>query len=155
MSEYSPQESGFLLEENVEMSAPVPGPHDVPNPQGYGYPPPGYAPGYPPPRRGGRSLVLGLVLGLVVGAGGLGLAWALSSRGSGGVRADAQAVCGVVERTAVPTKDTSLEDFRRWGIAEVGPSLAKQDATYQPLADELAKASDAVGAFDFDKLKRA
>ena len=133
-------------------------PDDTPTPPGgsppqQGYPPPpayGHQPAYGPPARRGQPLILGLVLGVLVGAGILGLVWALS--GSSGAEADAEAVCGVVARTEIPGRDTPLEDLRRWGVAEVGPSMAEQNSAYKPLADALEKALNAMHQFDTDEM---
>ncbi len=131
------------------MSTPGPGPQHGPPP---GSQPPGY--GYPPPSApSGRAgvLVLGLVAGLVLGAGALGLAWALSGPGGGSggdPHADAVAVCGIVERTKTPDLDTPLEDLRRWGVSELGPSMAKQDPDLKPLADALERTYNAIRRLD-------
>lgn len=114
-------------------------------------------PGHPPPRRG-VPMIVGLVIGLVVGAGALGAVWALS--GPSGAAADAEAVCGVIERTPVPSSakamsEMSEEDYRRWAVAEVGPSFAKQDPDLKPLAEALQDIHPAIQQFDFDKAKAA
>lgn len=117
------------------------------------------APGYPvrqPTNHSGpkvwrNGLLVGLVIGLVIGAGALGLAWALS--GSDGAQADAEAVCGVVSRTPEITEDSPVEDFRRWGVAEVGPSLAEQDSRYEPLNEALERAMRAMQEFDTEELR--
>ncbi len=96
-----------------------------------------------------RPLVLGLVIGLVFGAGIASAVWALT--GDSG-NDDVAAVCGVVERTPVPDKDTSFEDMRRWGIGEVMPSVAKANPEYKPLADALEKAVRAMQSMDFDAM---
>jgi len=105
-------------------------------------PPPPHPEPPSPPRRGVRPLLLGLLVGLVVGAGAVGLAWALS--GSDGVEADAEAMCGIVERTPPLSEDISQLEVRRWAVVEVAPSLAEADPRYQPLADTFA---DAINAF--------
>jgi hypothetical protein len=141
------------------MSTPGHGPDDTPTPPGgsppaglpqQGYPTYGAQPVYGPPARRGQPLILGLVLGVLVGAGILGLFWALS--GSSGAKADAEAVCGVVSRTELPGKDTPLEHLRRWGVAEVGPSMAEQNSAYKPLADALEKAVHAMRQFDTEEM---
>ena len=123
--------------------------------------------GYPQQPAGplsGRAvpLVIGLVIGLVVGAGALGLAWMLS--GSGGsdpdAEADAKAVCGVIERTRVPEnakamEDIPLEEFRRWAVTEVGPSIAKRDPELKPLADAMRDIYPAIQRFDLEKANDA
>lgn len=100
-----------------------------------------------------RPLVLGLVIGLVFGAGIASAVWALTSDSGG--NDDVAAVCGVVERTPVPDKDTSFEDMRRWGVGEVMPSVAKANPEYKPLADALEKAVRAMQSMDFDAMKDA
>lgn len=132
----------------------------------YSAPPPnqpgGPIPAVPPtpPRRAG-GLVLGLVIGLVFGGAAVGVAWAITaSTGSDGAAADAQAVCGVVERTRTPKdakdmENISLEDVRRWGVAEVGPSMAKQDPGLKPLADALEKVLPSIQRFDVEKARAA
>jgi hypothetical protein len=129
--------------------------------------PPAYPPqpGPPVPRRRGGNLLVGLVLGLVFGAAAMGVAWAItassgSDDGTADPKADAEAVCGVVERSRVPKdakdmKNLTLEDIRRWGVAEVGPSLAKQDPGLKPLADALEKVLPAIQRFDIEQAKDA
>jgi hypothetical protein len=116
-----------------------------------------------PPRRGG-NLVIGLVLGLLFGGAAVGVAWAITASSGSGAdpdpRADAEAVCGVIERTKVPQnagsmKDLSLEDIRRWGVAEVGPSLAEQDPELKPLAEAMEKVLPAIQRFDVEQAKAA
>lgn len=119
-----------------------------------GYPQPVY-PGQPPPNPQGprvwrNGLLVGLVIGLVIGAGVVGLVWAMS--GSDGAEADAEAVCGIVERTPRITEDTPTEELRRLGVAEVMPSITEQDDRYQPLADTLDRALRALRQFDLDEL---
>jgi hypothetical protein len=136
---------------------PPPGP---PQPPGYppppGQPSPGY--GYPPTRRRTAPLVVAVVIGLVVGAGAVGLTWLLSTPSD--AEADAVAVCGVLDRTPVPTDEKSMEsiseeDFRRWAISEVGPSMAKRDPDLEPLADALGKILPSIQRFDIDEAKKA
>ena len=110
------------------------------------------------PRRRGVPLVIGLVIGLVVGAGVTGLVWTLSE--PSGAAADAEAVCGVIERTPVPSSakamaDMSEEDSRRWAVAEVGPSFAAQDPDLEPLAEALQEIHPAIQQFDFEKAAAA
>lgn len=122
-------------------------------------PPPPAQPSPPAPRRVG--LLAGLVIGLVVGAAAVGVAWAISaSTGSDGAEADAEAVCGVIERTPVAKdakdmKNISLEDVRRWGVAEVGPSLAKQNPDLKPLGDAMQKVLPSIQRFDIEKANEA
>jgi hypothetical protein len=129
-----------------EYSAPPPNPPGPPSP--------------PAPRRAG-SLLTGLVIGLVFGAAAVGVTWAISaSTGSDGTAADAEAVCGVIERTRAPKdakdmENISLEDVRRWGVTEVGPSLAKQDPSLKPLADAMEKVLPSIQRFDVEKAKDA
>jgi hypothetical protein len=75
--------------------------------------------------------------------------------GSDGVEADAEAVCGIIERTPPYTEDASVEELRRWGVTEVGPSLAAQDAKYKPLADALTEALEAIQQFDREGMDRS
>ena len=100
-----------------------------------------------------RPLVLGLVIGLVFGAGIASAVWVLISDSGG--NDDVAAVCGVVERTPLPTQDTPIEDLRRWGIGEVMPSVAKANPEYQPLADAMEKAVRSMQQLDFDAMKDA
>ena len=114
------------------------------------------APGVPVPAPPRRAALAGLAAGLVLGAGVVGLIWATSGLDAAdGARADAAAVCGVGERTPLPTNDTPIEDLRRWGVAEVGPSLAKQDPSLRPLADALEQAYRAMTVFDMKKMSDA
>jgi hypothetical protein len=135
------------------MTYPPPGPTQPPGP-----PPPGSPqPGYRPPRRTG-PLVVAVVAGLVVGAGAVGLAWLLSAPND--AEADAAAVCGVLDRTPVPKdaksmEDISAEDFRRWAVAEVGPSMAKRDPDLKPLADALGKILPSIQRFDIEEARKA
>jgi hypothetical protein len=118
----------------------------------------------PTPRRAG-GLLAGLILGVAVGAAAVGVAWAFSaSTGSDGPEADpvadAEAVCGVIERTPVAKdakdmENLSLEDIRRWGVAEVGPSLAKQNPDLKPLGDAMQKVLPAIQTFDIEKANEA
>jgi hypothetical protein len=133
------------------MSYPPPPGHPPP-----GQPQPGY--GYPPPRRRTGPLVVAVVIGLVVGAGAVGLTWLLSTPSD--ADADAAAVCGVLDRTPVPTDEKSMEsiseeDFRRWAIAEVGPSMAKRDPDLEPLADALGKILPAIQRFEIDEARKS
>lgn len=103
-----------------------------------------------------RMLLLGLIIGLVVGAGGVGLAWGFS--GGSGDNADADAVCGIVRRTPDPSanfRDISLEYVQRWSISDVAASLAKTNATYQPLADALREVTTTIRVLDLDKMREA
>jgi len=100
-----------------------------------------------------RAVVIGLVIGLVFGAGIASLTWVLVTDTGG--NDDVAAVCGVVERTPVPDEDTPIEDIRRWSIGEVMPSVAKENPSYQPLADALQKAVQAMQRFDFDGMRAA
>ncbi|MGH3878362.1 MAG: hypothetical protein ACRDSK_15140 [Actinophytocola sp.] len=114
-------------------------------------------PGHPPPRRG-VPMIIGLVIGLVVGAGVLGAVWALSE--PSGAEADAEAVCGVIARTPVPTSAKAMsqmseEDYRRWAVAEVGPSFAEQNPDLKPLAEALQDIHPAIQQFDFEKAAAA
>jgi hypothetical protein len=125
-----------------------------------GYPHTAYpaqqAPNPKGPRVWRNGLLVGLVIGLVIGAGALGLAWALSgSDGGEGAAADAEAVCGIVERTPPLTEDTPSEDMRRLAVAEVAVSMAKQDHKYQPLADTLEQAVQSWQQFEFDEVERS
>jgi hypothetical protein len=137
------------------MSTPGTGPQGVPPygqvPHGFAQPfgPPVYG---PPPRRRWGVLTVGLAIGLVVGAGGLGLAWALSSGGSGtDVTADYDAVCGLVANTKPLTRDFELGDMRRLGgVSELAAALAEADSTHKPLADALEKSVLAAQNFDLD-----
>jgi hypothetical protein len=103
------------------------------------------------------AILLGLAVGLIVGAGVVGLIWAGSgpADAADGAQSDAAAVCGGVERTPLPTRDTPIEEMRRWGIAELGPSPAKQDAALRPLADALEQAYRSLQVFDFEKMSAA
>lgn len=116
-------------------------------------PPP--QPALPDPGGPGRAqlLLFGLLAGLVLGAGVLALAWAVSA--SDGVDADAEAVCGIIERTEIPTEDTSEEELRRWGVTEVAPSLVARDPEYRTLAEALERAARAVRNFDRDEIEEA
>lgn len=126
-----------------------PGPHQ-PDPTDPGVPA-HPAPASGPVRSWRTGLYVGLIGGIVAGAAVVGLTWALS--GSDGVDADAEAVCGIIERTPAYTEDASEEDMRRWGVTEVGPSLAAQDAKYQPLADALSEALERVRQFDLEGME--
>ena len=123
-----------------------------PDPQGvppYGQVPPAYPYYGPPPRRRWGGVVTGLVIGLVVGAGGLGVAWALSSGGSDG---DYDAVCGLITRTEPLTKDFELGDIRRLGgVGELAAALAEDDPTHKPLADALEDSVRAAQQFDIEQ----
>lgn len=138
------------------MSAPGAGPHDVPPhgqvPQGFQQPfgPPVYGPpGYGPPRRRWGMLVTGLVIGLVVGGGGLGLAWMLSSGGSG---TDIDAVCELVAGTEPLTMEFELGDMRRLGgVGELAAALAEDDPTHKPLATALEESVRAAQVFALDE----
>jgi len=149
------------FEPNQPMPNHPPPPPPQPGQPQPGHPQLGYAAGPqsgqyqygPPARRGPRPWLVGLLAGLVLGAGGLGLVWALS--GSDGIEADAEAVCGIVDRSVIPTEDTPPDEFRRWGVSEVAVSMAERDAKYQPLADELDKALRAMQTFDFDEMGKA
>lgn len=135
------------------------------NPPGWQpQPAPGYPAPPPPNPRGPRvwrnGLLVGLVIGLVIGAGALGLAWTLSGSDSAGETsadpaADAEAVCGIVARTPTITEDTPVDELRRWGVGEVGPSLADQDPTYEPLNEALQRAMRAMQRFDVNELREA
>jgi hypothetical protein len=118
---------------------------------------PGYPAQPPPPPRAPRSwrtgVYVGLVGGIVAGAAAVGLTWMLS--GSDGVEADAEAVCGIIERTPAFTTDVASEDLRRLAVADVGPSLAKQDPEYRPLADALTRMLDSMQQFDEEEMKRS
>lgn len=141
------------------MSTPGTGPQDGPSPSRppQGFPPPvvpqGYAPpAYGPPRRRWGGLVAGLLIGLLVGAGGLGLVWALTSGGTGSGGDDYEVVCGLVVRTEPLTEDYELGDVRRLaGVGELAAALAEEDPTRQPLADELEKSVRAVKLFEVDQ----
>jgi hypothetical protein len=111
------------------------------------YPPPGFA---SPPRRRG-ALVVALALGLVAGAGGLGLAWVLSSDGSG-ADADYAAVCGLIARTEPLTEEFEMGDMRRLtGVGELAAALAETDPTHKPLATALEESVLAAQSFDLDQ----
>jgi hypothetical protein len=145
-----PQDDEFVQKENAPMTYPPPGPPPPP-----GTPSPGYG---HPPRRRTAPLVVALVVGLVVGAGAIGLTWMLSAPSD--AEADAAAVCGILERTPALTdeksmEDISQEDFRRWAVSEVGPSMAKRDPDLKPLADALGKILPSVQRFDIDGAKKA
>jgi len=116
-------------------------------------------PVHPTPRRG-VPLIIGLVIGLVVGAGVVGVVWTLNTPSDSNAKADAEAVCGVIARTPAPSsaeamKDMAPEDYRRWGVAEVGPSLAKAEAELKPLAEAMQDILPAVQRFDFEQAKTA
>lgn len=114
-------------------------------PQPFGPPPPGYG----PPRRRWGAVVAGLVVGLVVGAGGLGLVWALGSGGSG---TDYDAVCGLVVRTEPLPKEFELGDMQRLGgVAQLAAALAESDSTHKPLAEALDKSIRAAQMYDLDQ----
>lgn len=107
--------------------------------------PPSYGP--PRPRRG--TLVAGLIVGLVVGAGGLGLTWALSSDGSG---TDYDAMCGLITRTEPLTKEFELGDMQRLGgVSQLAAALAEADSTHKPLAEALDESVRAAQMFDLDQ----
>jgi hypothetical protein len=133
------------------MSAPGAGPHDVP-PQGQvpqGFQQQFGPPVYGPPRRRWGMLVAGLVVGLVVGGGGLGLAWMLSSGGSG---SDIDAVCELVAGTEPLTKEFELGDMRRLaGVGELAAALAEDDPTHKPLATALEESVRAAQSFDLEQ----
>lgn len=100
---------------------------------------------------------MGLLVGLVAGAGGVGLAWGFSGGGSGD-SADANAICGIVQRTPDPPaklEDVSLEYLQRWSISDLAVSIAKTNATYQPLADALHEVSGSFRILDFDRMREA
>ncbi|OLF10410.1 hypothetical protein [Actinophytocola xanthii] len=116
-------------------------------------PPP--QPALPEPGGPGRAqlMLFGLLAGVVLGAGSLGLAWAVAA--DEGTDADAEAVCGIIERTEIPGEDTPVEELRRWGVTEVAPSLAAREPEYRELADALEQAARAVRNFDRDEIERA
>lgn len=94
-------------------------------------------------------MIVGLVVGLVVGAGGLGLAWAVSSGGSGD---DVDAVCGLIERTQPLTQEFELGDMRRLGgVSELAAALAEDDPAHQPLAEALQDSVRAAQGFDIPR----
>lgn len=138
------------------MSTPGAEPQGVPPqgqvPQGFQQPfgPP---PGYGPPRRRWGMVIAGLVVGLVVGAGGLGLVWALSSGGSGtDLGADYDAVCQLVTRTEPLTEKFELGDMRRLaGVGELAAALAEADPAHKPLASALEESLRAAQIFDLDQ----
>lgn len=99
-----------------------------------------------------RAIVIGVVIGLVFGAGIASLAWTLVTDSGG--NEDVAAVCGVVERTALPDENASGEDLQRWGISSVMPSVAKDNPEYQPLADALEKAVRTMQQGDFDGARK-
>ena len=70
-------------------------------------------PAHDPPRRRWGVLIAGLAMGLVAGAGGLGVAWVLSSGSDDDLGADHAAVCVLVARTEPLAKDFELGDMRR------------------------------------------
>lgn len=100
-----------------------------------------------------RAVVVGLVIGVVLGGAIASLVWALVADSGG--NDDVVAVCGIVERTPVPTEDTSTEDLRRWAVAEVLPSVVADNAKYKPLADTLEKAMRYMQQFQLDKMADA
>ncbi len=104
-----------------------------------------------------RAVLVGLLVGLVLGGGIASVIWALTTDDDtgGGTDADVAAVCGVIQRTPMPDEDTSIEDRRRWAVAEVMPSVAKADPEYQPLADALEKAVRAMQQFQPDEMRAA
>lgn len=138
------------------MSAPGTEPQGVPPqgqvPQGFPQPfgPPAHIPpSYGPPRRQWGALITGLALGLVVGAGGLGLAWALSSDDSG---TDYDAVCGLITRTEPLSKEFELGDMQRLGgVSQLAAALAEDDPTHKPLAEALDESVRAAQMFDLDQ----
>ena len=102
----------------------------------------------PPPRRRRGALIVGLVVGLVVGAGGLGLVWALVS---GDSATDYDAVCGLVARTEPLTKDFELGDLRRLsGVGELAAAMAEADSTHKPLAAALENSVQAAQILDLE-----
>ncbi len=100
-----------------------------------------------------RAVVIGLVIGLVFGAGITSLVWALVTDSGG--NDDVAAVCGVVERTPVPTEDTPIEELRRWGVGEVMPSVAKENPEFQQLADTVEEVVQSMRQMDFDQMRDA
>jgi hypothetical protein len=121
--------------------------------QGFQQPfaPPPYGPtGGATPGRSRTALLVGIVIGLLVGAGGLGLAWALSPGDSGGE--DVEAVCGLVARTEPLSKDFAVGDMRRLaGVSELAAALAEADQAHQPLAGALEDSVRAAQMFDLPK----
>jgi hypothetical protein len=115
-----------------------------------GYPPPGQ---HPRPISRIKPLILGLVVGLVIGAGVLGLVWTVSV--PDGAKADAEAVCGILERTDLPDKDVPMEELRRWSAADVGPSLAKEDPDLKALGDALEKVYVSIRTLDRAEMESA
>ncbi|WP_133901336.1 hypothetical protein [Actinophytocola oryzae] len=95
-------------------------------------------------------MVVGVAIGLAIGAGGLGLAWALSSGTN--VDEDYDALCGLVVRTEPITRDFELADIRRLsGISELAAAMAETDSTHKPLAEALERSVQAAQVFDIDQ----
>jgi hypothetical protein len=99
----------------------------------------------PTPNRVLRGLLLGAVAGLVIGAGGIGLAWALSGGvTAGGAHADAEAACAAVNRSGEVNPDDEI-NIRRWiSAGDLAVAAAAADPAFTPLADAL---SDVTGLF--------
>ncbi|TDV56042.1 hypothetical protein CLV71_102103 [Actinophytocola oryzae] len=129
-----------------------PVPHGYPQPPGPPFQgPPAYGPpSYGPPTRRWGGVVVGVAIGLAIGAGGLGLAWALSSGTN--VDEDYDALCGLVVRTEPITRDFELADIRRLsGISELAAAMAETDSTHKPLAEALERSVQAAQVFDIDQ----
>src|SRR5690349_19578269 len=81
-----------------------------------------------PPSRSKRAILLTALAGLVVGAGGVGLAWALTGKSEAtGTDADARAVCGILARTPDPVNfdQFGLPDAQRWAAtADLATAIA-------------------------------
>lgn len=101
-------------------------------------PGPSWSPG---PRPGRRWVVPAAVAGLVLGAGGVGLAWTLTTGGAAeGAEADAAAACEVVARTPAIDLEGNYASYRRWGAAaELAAAAGELDPRYASLGEALAK----------------
>jgi hypothetical protein len=129
----------------------TPGPTDPP-------PPGEHQPPGPHQPAGRKTLVLGLIVGLLVGAGIVGLTWALTGDSSEGAAADAAAVCGIIERTPDPPaelRDITMEYLQRWSVSDVASSIAEADSRYRPLAEALEEVLTTMRTLEPDKMGEA
>ncbi|HYJ69456.1 MAG TPA: hypothetical protein VEX15_17525 [Nocardioidaceae bacterium] len=108
-----------------------------------------------PSRTDRKGLVAGLVVGLLVGGGGVALAWVMTSDDpAAGAETDATAACLAIEDTDIPEPedDLDLATAQRWGgAAALAMGAAESDDRFQPLADELERASLGIRALDLEQ----
>ncbi|MFC8918048.1 hypothetical protein ACFT5C_19985 [Streptomyces sp. NPDC057116] len=87
-----------------------------------------------------------LLVGLLLGAGGVGVAWAVSAGGGGGAGEDARGACDAlagVDESKFTAKGKAGEQmmYRFAGAYDLATAAAAGDSSYQPLREAVTRAN--------------